>query len=132
MESQVQKIRDLLRSNLKKYGQISVGSVEEFQGAERRVIIISTVRSNVDFLSIDADFKLGFLRSPKVVSTSKYRYCSCKQHRCLAIQHRGDARQSTADHGRKPLDFGTGFVLEEVTVYSRPNTRRCAVLVSEC
>ena len=48
---------------------IKVGSVEEFQGQERRVIILSTVRStNKEYLDMDRDFHLGFLDNPKVIS----------------------------------------------------------------
>ena len=45
--------------------EVSVGSTEEFQGQERRVIIITTVRSQPDLLQHDFTHKLGFLRNPK-------------------------------------------------------------------
>ena len=49
--------------------EIKVGSVEEFQGQERRVIILSTVRStNKEYLDLDKEFHLGFLDNPKVLS----------------------------------------------------------------
>ncbi|XP_033744522.1 putative helicase MOV-10 [Pecten maximus] len=60
---QVQKIQALLRK--KSMTEISVGSVEEFQGQERLVIIVSTVRSNPDYLSLDIKYKLGFLKNEK-------------------------------------------------------------------
>lgn len=60
---QVQKIKEVLRK--KKFDKISVGSVEEFQGQERTVIIVSTVRSKPEYMSLDMQFQLGFLRNPK-------------------------------------------------------------------
>ncbi|XP_008556332.1 probable RNA helicase armi [Microplitis demolitor] len=42
-----------------------VGSVEEFQGQERKIIILSTVRSCNNFVSNDARHALGFVASPR-------------------------------------------------------------------
>ena len=58
------KLRQLLRGKPALAG-ITVGSVEVFQGGERAVIIVSTVRSTVEFLDFDARHALGFLVNPK-------------------------------------------------------------------
>ncbi|NXK28851.1 M10L1 helicase, partial [Arenaria interpres] len=59
---QVEKIRFLLRSI--DLSNIKVGTVEEFQGQEYMVIILSTVRSHEDLLADDKSH-LGFLSNPK-------------------------------------------------------------------
>jgi superfamily I DNA and/or RNA helicase len=56
---QVQKIRMLLRAH--NYSDCKVGSVDEFQGSERPIIIISTVRSTVGFISFDQKHKVSQL-----------------------------------------------------------------------
>ncbi|XP_062522848.1 putative helicase MOV-10 isoform X2 [Corticium candelabrum] len=60
---QVEKIRLLL--NRLGVDGIKVGSVEEFQGQERRVIILSTVRSSSSQVGFDVRHCLGFLSNPK-------------------------------------------------------------------
>ena len=57
---QCQKIRMKLGEN-----EITVGTTEEFQGQERRVVILSTVRSNTDYVQLDHTAKIGFLKDRK-------------------------------------------------------------------
>ena len=78
---QVNKIRKALaaletesRGRTRNYADISVGSVEKFQGNEREVIIISTVRSQDAYLTHDRDFNLGFIGNPKVSCDQLHRF----------------------------------------------------------
>ncbi len=42
-----------------------VDSVEGYQGQERKVIIVSSVRSSTEHLDFDLKYRLGFLVNPK-------------------------------------------------------------------
>jgi hypothetical protein len=71
---QMQKLQKLLKGQ--DLGGVKVGSTELFQGQERRVIIISTVRSNKDHIGFDATHNLGFLDNPKRFNVALTRACS--------------------------------------------------------
>ncbi|KAJ3026925.1 UNVERIFIED_CONTAM: hypothetical protein HDU68_004814 [Siphonaria sp. JEL0065] len=59
---QVKLIRELLRAN--HLGSVDVGTVEDYQGMERRIILISTVRSNSAYLNQDLKNDLGVVMFP--------------------------------------------------------------------
>ncbi|KAI3369856.1 hypothetical protein L3Q82_024666, partial [Scortum barcoo] len=67
---QVEKIQKALKSvsALSRWSdltELKVGSVEEFQGQERKIIMVSTVRSSVNYVRMDKDFNIGFLSNEK-------------------------------------------------------------------
>ncbi|XP_063977617.1 probable RNA helicase armi [Diachasmimorpha longicaudata] len=62
-QKQVKRIRGLLMELDVTVPKI--GSVEEFQGQERKIIILSAVRSGRDFVGDDVKHALGFVASPR-------------------------------------------------------------------
>ncbi|KAG5889286.1 hypothetical protein JTB14_007047 [Gonioctena quinquepunctata] len=60
---QVYKVREILKQN--HLEGVEVGTTETFQGREKRIILITTVRAQKDLLLHDKQYNLGFVRHDK-------------------------------------------------------------------
>lgn len=60
---QVQKIRQLLRNE--NLNAVRVGTVDDYQGQEERIIVISTTLSNTERLAKEGEHSLGFLSNER-------------------------------------------------------------------
>lgn len=74
---QVTTLRKLFADEPNRY-PILVGSVDEFQGLERKIILISTVRTDKRNVDLDIRRRLGIVACPKRtnVAISRARYSS--------------------------------------------------------
>jgi DNA polymerase III delta prime subunit len=59
---------DHLKGKIRHYPHlrdVKIGTTEIFQGKEKKIIIITAVRSRSEYIQFDDKFKLGFLKNPK-------------------------------------------------------------------
>lgn len=64
---------NLIGRMLEKYPVVKVGTVEIFQGEERNVILLSTVRTMAVDAKIDAERQLGFIKCPNRINVAASR-----------------------------------------------------------
>lgn len=55
------------------FENIEVGTTESFQGREKRIIIISTVRAQDSLLKHDKKYNLGFVKHDQVIERRRTR-----------------------------------------------------------
>lgn len=58
----------LIEKNLDE--DIKVGTIEDFQGLERHIILISTVRTSSNGVQNDSSKNLGFVKCPKRINVA--------------------------------------------------------------
>ena len=113
---QVLKLRQLLRKKRPDLvGDVAIGSVEVFQGGEREVMIVSTVRSSADLLEMDARHALGFVGNPKrfnvAVTRAKQLLVVVGNPAVLALDDAWSAllRYAVAHGAYRGVDLPAGF-----------------------
>ncbi|CAL5339672.1 unnamed protein product [Camellia sinensis] len=120
---QVVKITKVLESF--DMGSVKVGSVEQFQGQEREVIIVSTVRSTAKHNGFDKTYCLGFLSNPRRFNVAVTRAKSLliivgnphivSKECCRSGAHQGtQTSNNTQDltwFGKSPTSTGNGFTI---------------------
>lgn len=70
-QGQVRYLRDIMGQ--RKMDLCKVGSVEEFQGQEKPIILLTTVRSSREQFQFDREFNLGFVHNPKRMNVALSR-----------------------------------------------------------
>lgn len=64
---------NLIQSMLGGYKSVKVGTVEQFQGDERHIILVSTVRAVAADTLMDADRRLGFIKCANRINVAASR-----------------------------------------------------------
>lgn len=62
-----------LKKRFESMPEIKIGTVEDFQGLERKIILISAVRTCPTAATIDKSRNLGFVKCPKRINVAVSR-----------------------------------------------------------
>ncbi|XP_060525981.1 putative helicase mov-10-B.1 [Cylas formicarius] len=116
---QVYKILDALKRD---FSQVEVGTTEAFQGREKRVIVLSTVRSQEDLLLYDSKYKLGFVKNEKrfnvAITRAKSKLIVVGNPMVLATDDKWlrliDACQNLGTYGGAPFVRRTEEVRDDI------------------
>ena len=138
---QVHKIRTAL--DVIDIKDVKVGSVETFQGQERRVIIISTVRAENELIESDLKYNLGFVANekrfnvavtraisllivighPKVLATDKERWLPllkfCKENGSWCGEDWDENEHDSSDELEELDEFKECFNTEPSSISAR-------------
>uniref|UniRef100_A0A8C7CZM4 RNA helicase n=1 Tax=Oncorhynchus kisutch TaxID=8019 RepID=A0A8C7CZM4_ONCKI len=103
---QVEKIQKALNfvkelSQWKDIKELKVGSVEEFQGQERKIIMVSTVRSSINYVKMDQDFNIGFLTNEKRFNVAMTRAKAL----LIVVGNPGQGNYCVEEQGYTGFDF---------------------------
>uniref|UniRef100_A0A8C7LVX8 RNA helicase n=1 Tax=Oncorhynchus mykiss TaxID=8022 RepID=A0A8C7LVX8_ONCMY len=103
---QVEKIQNALNfvkelSQWKDIKELKVGSVEEFQGQERKIIMVSTVRSSINYVKMDQDFNIGFLTNEKRFNVAMTRAKAL----LIVVGNPGQGNYCVEEQGYTGFDF---------------------------
>lgn len=110
-----------LKKALQPWPDIEMGTAEYFQGREKRVILISTVKSGGG---------IGFLRNERVKSFRLHSSDSCNFLFLLALQCHADTCKVARNSYRQPEHFEEGSVLERFhrVLQGKPSDHRRRLL----
>lgn len=64
---------NLMKNLLGEYKSVKIGTVEEFQGDERDIILVSTVRTDMVDAQFNADRRLSFIKCPHRINVATSR-----------------------------------------------------------
>lgn len=128
---QVYKIKASLQKMGGQFSSIEVGSTETFQGREKRIMIISTVRGRSDLLEYDKNYNLGFLVDQKrfnvALTRAKSKLIIVGNPQCLTYNKYWLSYIKECDSLRRYLGFPYVRRNTDVMHYIEENLRKLEI-----